>query len=146
MHDLFKIISIVFVLFTNCTSTTTALLEPSQADDQAPWVGNFRFEPSTFAWGEKINLVFDYRNVRGGLSGATIYLDYEGSLPTHTRRASMWAQLIKKQGGPDENGTFRGRIRIGSTDQPPYNISYWLRIKDKDGRASNTAMAMVHYR
>lgn len=112
----------------------------------APWVGNMKFTPSTFTLVNLTELSFDYRNIRGGISKSTVSFDYQGSLPNHTRKPSTFVQNIQMLGGASESGTFRTSFRIAPSDPPPFDISYYLRITDAEGRRSNEAEANVSYR
>ena len=112
----------------------------------APWVGNMKFTPSTFTLVNLTELSFDYRNIHGGISKSIVSLDYQGSLPNQTRKPSTFVQHIQVLGGSSESGTFRTSFRIAPSDPPPFDISYYLRITDAEGRRSNEADATVSYR
>jgi hypothetical protein len=112
----------------------------------APWVGNMKFTPSSLTIVNFPELSFDYRNIRGGISKSTVSFDFQSSLPNHTRKPSTFEQNIQMLGGTSESGTFRTSFRLAPSDPPPFDISYYLRITDAEGRRSNEAEAKVSFR
>jgi len=112
----------------------------------APWIGPLRFSPSSFSVGQTVKLSFEFRNIKGGLAKSQVDLDYQGSLPMHTRKTSTFADLIKVLGGSSETGVFETELRPAPSDPPPFDITYYLRVKDAEGRRSNEASGSVRYR
>lgn len=108
-----------------------------------PTIRDFRFEPDSFALGETVQLSFAYENVKGGLGGARISLEYRGSLAGHSRKASIWASSIT--GDQSEYGAASFEFPITPTDSPPFTINYYLRITDTEGRKSEWAEATVRF-
>ena len=118
----------------------------TETGPDAPWVGPLQFTPTEFKAGVGVLLSFDYRNIRGGINNSTVYLDYKGSLGHHTRNRSNFGDVVKKAGGATENGTLHVILRIAPTDPPPFDLTYFLRIKDAEGRWSNEASGTVAYK
>lgn len=129
---------VVVLAAAGCATTT--------GGPDAPWIGPLRFSPSSFSIGQSVKLSFEYRNINGGLAKSEVDLDYQGSLPMHTRKASTFADLIKVLGGPNESGVFETELRPAPSDPPPFDITYYLRVKDAAGRRSNEAAGSVTYR
>jgi len=121
-----------------CATAATSL--------DAPWIGPLKLSPASFSVGQTVKLSFEYRNIRGGLSKSQVDLDYRGSLPNHTRKASTFADLVKVLGGTSENGVFETELRPAPSDPPPFDITYYLRVRDAEGRQSDEATGAVTYR
>lgn len=112
----------------------------------APWTGPLRFTPPSFSIGQSTKLSFEYRNVRGGLTKSQVELDFQGSRPGDSRKASTFADLIKVLGGTSETAVFETELRLAPSGSPPFDITYYLRIKDAEGRRSNEAVGSVTFR
>lgn len=131
-------LALVVTFAAGCATT------PSAPD--APRVDGFKFTPSTFKMGDSVELSLDYKNIRGGLKKSRIVLEFQGSLPNHTRKASAFAEAISMLADGTEHGTFRTTFRITPTDSPPFDIWYFVRVVDAEGRRSNEAVGKVSYK
>lgn len=136
------------VRFVLALGVLTAVLGCATAPTgpDAPWIGPLKFSPPAFSIGQMVKLSFEYRNIRGGLSRSQVDLDYRGSLPNHTRKTSTFADLVKVLGGAGESGVFETELRPAPSDPPPFDITYYLRVKDAEGRRSNEATGTVTFR
>lgn len=134
------------LIFVFCVALAVVGCTTTASGPDAPWIGPLRFSPSSFSIGQSVKLSFEYRNIRGGLAKSQVELDYQGSLSMHTRKASTFADLIKVLGGPSESGVFETELRSAPSDPPPFDITYYLRVKDAEGRRSNEAAGSVTYR
>ena len=115
-------------------------------DADAPWIGPLAFTPASFSIGQMVKISFDDKDVTGGLSQSQVDLDFKGSLFMHTRKPSTFADHIKMLGGATENGTFATELRMAPGDPPPFDITYFLRIRDAAGRSSNESSGTVSFR
>lgn len=132
------LLAIVALAFVSCA---TASSYPN-----APWIGPLTFTPSSFSIGQSVKISFEYKNVSGGISKSQVDLDFKGSLSIHTRTSSTFADLIRVIGGATESGTFETELRIAPSDPPPFDITYYLRVRDAAGRQSNESIGTVIFR
>ena len=135
MHML-KAISVLAVMLS--VAIPTGGTAGSHNDEQQPvWeqkvarvgvatqISNFTFSPQTFRLGQPVKMSFDYVGVPGGLTNANVRLEYKGSAARHSRKSSIHASAIW---GTKESGTFRGDLSIFPTDDPPFKITYFLKV------------------
>ena len=106
------LLSVLFVVGVMADVTPVS----SQSRPDAPRIENFTFTPSTFKHGDRVELSFVYRDVRGGLAGSEVLLYYEGSLFEHTRKPSGFTRKImrKNKGNDLESGPSETLVKLST--------------------------------
>lgn len=131
---------LTLILVVHATDALSDSHNSATTAENKPRIENFQFTPEKFREGKPVVLSFDYYNVRGGLAGSVISLDYQGF---YSRKSSSFSEIIS--GGKEESGTFSKKIHIRPSDPPPIPITYYLTITDAADRESNSVSTEVVY-
>ena len=145
-----EIKSFVAVLSLFALVVTASVAVASDHGGTAPIISNFTITPSSVSSvPSRVTMEFDYKNVKGGLASAEVSLEYKGSESSGWRKESINQRRFQTRFGwgnaTEESGTFSTSVRFRASDDPPFDITYWLKIKDADGRWSNEVSAVLSY-
>ncbi len=115
----------------------------------APTLSNFTITPKSVSdMPARIRMTFDYKNIKGALENAEVSMEYKGG-NARWRKVSINQRRFQirfgNRGTTEESGTFSTRVRFRAFDDPPFDVTYWLRIKDSEGRWSNEVKAVLSY-
>ena len=97
-----------------------------------------------FTGGQDLTVLVGYENLEGGFRSAKVSLDYKGSRRSHSRKSSFWATAFQGKGTTSPNGEIKVRIFPQPTDDPPFDLTYFLRVCGTNG-CSNWASASAKY-
>jgi len=113
-----------------------------------PKILNCDISPKEIAHNTEVTISFDYENVEGGLKEAKAILNQKIQLPGQEKaviRTSNWqSKLSDLSAYASESGRFEKKfINPDVWHGPQIELTYEIKIIDKNGRESNACMTKI---
>ncbi len=113
-----------------------------------PKISNFDMSPKEIGYKTEVMISFDYENIEGGLKEAKVLLIQKIGLPGEEKvatRTSNWQEyLVNLSAYPSESGRFEKRfVNSESWRGPQIELTYELKVIDKNGKESNTCETKI---
>jgi hypothetical protein len=133
----------VFVFFAAIISLSASV--PAYAD---PKISNCDISPKQIKQNTEVGISFDYENVEGGLKNGKVILNQKIQLPGEEKvvmRVSNWQTKLEDLSAyTSESGRFEKKFTNPDIWRGPgIELTYELKILDRNGRESNTCTARI---
>jgi hypothetical protein len=107
-----------------------------------PKISNFDISPKEIGYNTEVTISFDYENVEGGLKEAKAFLiqkfQFPGEEKIITRTSNWQVYLTNLSDYPSTSGRVEKKfINPDRWNLSPIELTYELKIIDKNGRESN---------
>jgi len=134
---------ILLVFFQLIILFVTAGISNSQ-----PRISNFDILPKEIGYKTEVTISFDYENVEGGLKEAKAFLiqkfQFPGEEKLITRTSNWQVYLTNLSAYPSSSGRVEKKfINPDRWNLPPIELTYELKIIDKNGKESNTLVTKI---
>ncbi len=117
---------------------------PQKTSGYAPVITSMKILKKTFSYGEFVTVFVRYKNLEGGFKNAEIFLDYKGSNFNQRRHPSSFMPNFRGKGTTEPSGEIEVRIDPKPTDDPSFDLTYYLKVCGKNG-CSEWASASTKY-
>ncbi len=113
-----------------------------------PRISNCDISPKEIGYNTKVTISFDYKNIEGGLKNGKVMLIQQIQLPGEEKvvtRTSNWqSYLTDLSGFSTKSGKFEKRfVNAGRWRGPRIELTYELKVVDKDGTESNVCTTKI---